>query len=87
MEQIFLRNDGLDFDPAYYRHGDRIGPDIYAVEDEVYIEQRWKRADFEKAEGISFSWAGRSWETGHPVELGDVHLHPDRGRDSAPSLH
>ncbi len=74
MEQIFLRNDGLDFDPAYYRHGDRIGPDIYAVEDEVYIEQRWKRADFEKAEGISFSWAGRSWETGHPVELGDVHF-------------
>jgi len=74
MEQIFLRNDGRDFDPGYYRHGDRIGPNTYAVEDEVYIEQRCKASDFEKGEGISFPWAGRTWETGHPVELGEVHF-------------
>ena len=74
MEQSFLRNGGLNFDPGYYRHGNRIGPDIYAVEDEVYIEQRWKSEDFDRAQGISFSWAGRSYETGHPVELGDFHF-------------
>ena len=74
IEQTFLRNDGRDFDPGYFRHGDRIGPDIYAVEDDVYIEQRWKTADFECGEGISFSWAGRSYETGHPAELGDLHF-------------
>lgn len=74
MEQTFLRNDGLDFDPRYYRHGERIGPGVYAVEDDVYIEQRWKAADFDLAEGISFSWAERSYETGHPAELGDLHF-------------
>ena len=73
MEQTFLRNEGLDFDPFYYRGGDRIGPDTYAVEDEVYIEQRWRQAEFERAERITFSWAGRNYETVHPVELGDCH--------------
>ena len=74
MEQTYLRHEGLDFEPAYYRHGDRIGPGVYAVEDEVYIEQSWKSADFARAERIRFSWAGRSYELAHPVELGDYHF-------------
>lgn len=74
MEQTFLRNEGLDFDPLYYRSGDRIGPDTHAVEDEVYIEQRWKSADFQRAERIPFAWAGRNYETGRPVQLGDLHF-------------
>jgi len=74
MEQTFLRNEGLDFDPLYYRSGDRIGPDTYAVEDQVYIEQSWKKADFDRGERITFKWAGRNFETGHPVELGDFHF-------------
>ena len=74
MEQTFLRYDGSDFEPAYYRQGDRIGPDNYAVEDEVYIEQRWKAADFQQADRICFSWAGRGYEIDHPVELGDLHF-------------
>ncbi len=74
MEQTFLRYEGSDFEPAYYRHGDRIGPDIYAVEDEVYVEQRWKAADFQQRDRVRFSWAGRGYEIDHPVELGDVHF-------------
>lgn len=74
MEQIFLRNEGSDFDPLYYRSGDRIGPDTYAVENEVYIEQRWRTADFQRAERFPFSWAGRNYEIGHPVQLGDLHF-------------
>ena len=74
MEQTFLRFDGSDFEPAYYRHGDRVGPDHYAVEDEVYIEQRWRAADFQQADRIRFSWAGRGFEIDHPAELGDVHF-------------
>ena len=74
MEQTFLRHEGLDFEPGYYRQGDRIGPDMYAVEDEVYIEQLWKSADFARADRIRFSWAGRSYEVDHPVELGDFHF-------------
>ena len=74
MEQTFLRYEGLDFEPHYYRHGDRIGPGVYAVEDEVYIEQRWSTVDFARADRIGFSWAGRSYEVPHPVELGDLHF-------------
>ena len=74
MEQTFLRNEGLDFDPLYYRAGDRVAPDAYAVEDDVYIEQRWRKADFDRAGRIAFSWAGRNYETAHPVELGDCHF-------------
>lgn len=74
MEQTFQRHDGGDFDPEYYRHGDRIGPGVYAAEDEVYIEQRWKTADFARADRIRFTWAGRSYEIPHPVELGDYHF-------------
>ncbi len=74
MEQTFLRNEGLDFDPLYFRSGDRIAVDTYAVEDEAYIEQRWRTADFQRAERIPFAWAGRNYETDHPVELGDFHF-------------
>lgn len=74
MEQAFQRDKGLDFEPDYYRRGDRIGPGVYAVEDDVYIEQLWKPADFARADRIAFSWAGRRYEIGHPVELGDLHF-------------
>ncbi len=74
MEQTFRRFDGLDFDPEYYRHGDRIGPGVYAVEDDAYIEQRWKTADFRKAERLAFAWAGRSYEIARPETLGDLHF-------------
>lgn len=74
MEQAFQRDRGLDFEPDYYRHGDRIGPGVYAAEDDVYIEQLWKPADFARAERFGFEWAGRSYEIGDPVELGDFHF-------------
>ena len=74
MEQTFQRDKGLDFEPDYYRHGDRIGPGVYAVEDDVYIEQLWRPADFARAERFGFAWAGRSYEIGDPVELGDFHF-------------
>lgn len=74
MEHTFQRHQGLDFDPGYYRHGDRLAPGIYAVEDEVYIEQFWKSADFARAPEIRFSWAGRRYAIGHPLELGDFHF-------------
>lgn len=74
MEQAFQRDKGLDFQPDYYRRGERIGPGVYAAEDDVYIEQQWKPADFARAERFGFAWAGRSYEIGDPVELGDFHF-------------
>lgn len=74
MEQTFLRYEGLDFDPHYYRYGDRIGPGIYAVEDVVYIERKWKTADFERAHRMRFVWAGRGYEIPRAEKLGDLHF-------------
>lgn len=74
MEQSFRRDEGLDFDPAYYRSGDRIGPGTYAVEDDVYIEQAWREADFARAQVLRFAWGGCEFEVERPAELGDVHF-------------
>lgn len=74
MEQSFRRDEGLDFDPAYYRSGDRIGPGAYAVEDDVYVEQAWREADFARAQVLRFAWGGREFEVERPAELGDVHF-------------
>ncbi len=74
MEQTFLRDEGEDFAPDYYRHGDRIGPGTYAVEDDVYIEQRWSAADLAASRAVRFSWGGRTYAVPAPPELGDVHF-------------
>ena len=74
MEQTFLRDDGRDFDPGYYRHGDQMAPGVYAVEDDVYIEQSWSARDFGRARTVPFSWAGRSFQVDRPEELGDIHF-------------
>ena len=74
MEQSFRRDEGEDFAPDYYRHGDRIGPGVYAVEDDVYIEQSWTAKAFAAAESVRFSWAGRGYAADVPAELGDVHF-------------
>ena len=74
VEQEFRRSRGESFDPHYYRSGDRLGPGVYAVEDQVYIEQRWKPRDFASATAIAFPWAGQAWEVGRPEALGDIHF-------------
>lgn len=84
MEQTFLRDQGEDFAPDYYRHGDRIGPGAYAVEDEVYIEQRWRPADLVATEAVRFSWGGRTYAVPAPADLGDVHFLSITGGVSSP---
>lgn len=74
MEQTFLRHKGYEFDPAYYRSGDRIGLGAYAVEDSVYIEQSWTPASFARASVLPFAWAGRRFVADRPPALGDVHF-------------
>ena len=72
MEQTFRRVEGNDFEPHYYRRGDRIAPNVYAVEDDVYIEQRWTKGELGRAGRVRFGWAGRRYSVPVPVELGDV---------------
>ncbi len=74
MDALFNRNEGRDFDPWYYQHGEEVGRGVFRVEDTCYVELAWRLADFERARWITFGWDDRSWRVPRPQELGDVHF-------------
>jgi hypothetical protein len=72
-DELFNRQEGLEFDPWYYQKGEDLGGGAYAVEGTHYIEQTWRERDFDGARHIEFSWAGSKYRIPRPGELGDVH--------------
>jgi hypothetical protein len=73
MDQLFNRNEGLDFDPWYYQQGDDLTGGVFRVERSWYLEQAWQVEDFEAASFVAFDWRGASYRIPRPEELGDVH--------------
>jgi hypothetical protein len=73
-DELFKRQDGLDFDPWYYQKGDREESGAYVVEGNRYLEQTWRARDFERSESLEFSWRGTTYRIPRPAELGDVHF-------------
>ena len=73
MEEAFHRYQGEDFDPFYYQHGVEIGPGLYQVEYDFFLEQQWDEEAFQSAPGIEFSWHGVRYRIPRPGRLGDVH--------------
>lgn len=78
MEETYRRGQEETFDPWYFEHGLPLAPGIFRVEYDVYIEQSWSQADFDRAraadEPIEFEWDGRRWAIPAPESLGDVHF-------------
>ena len=74
QEQTYLRGKDLDFDPWYFQSGIPLAPGVYRVEYDIYIEQRWKEADFLGLDTLEFDWDGKRWSIPRPDELGDVHF-------------
>lgn len=74
LDQSYRRSEGLDWDPWYFQWGDPIGGGMYAVEDQVYMEQEWTAEDFSAAGELSFGWQGVRYRIPRPTELGDVHF-------------
>lgn len=74
MDQTFQRDHERDFDLEYYRSGERIGPGVYNVEGDVYVEQTWRPDDLARADELRFAWAGREFSVEPPSVLGDVHF-------------
>ena len=83
MEQAHRRSEGLDFDPWYFQSGVSIAPGVYRVEDDIYIEQRWRWNQFRTRERLEFDWDGQRWAILRPAELGDVHYVWVRGPDTS----
>lgn len=74
MDETFKRDEGLDFDPWYWEHGDPIAPGVYRVEESYYLEQTWREADFSPRASLDFEWRGAAYRIPKPAELGDVHF-------------
>jgi hypothetical protein len=73
-DELFNRQEGLEFDPWYYQKGERDDSGAYVVEGNHYIEQTWRAADFDRAERVEFTWRGATYRIPKPAELGDVHF-------------
>lgn len=80
-DELFNRQEGLEFDPWFYQKGEDLGGGVYAVEGLHYLEQTWRARDFEEAEHVVFSWRGATYRITRPAELGDVHFVLVRGAD------
>lgn len=80
-DELFKRQEGLDFDPWYYQRGEDLGGSVYAVEGQHLLEQMWLQKDFERARTIDFGWRGASYRIERPQELGDVHFVWIQGAD------
>ena len=81
MEQEFRRERGLAFDPAYYRRGLQIGPNVFEIEDRVFIERSWGAEHFGRSEAIIFAWGGRRYEVPPPPHAAAGPL-PDSPHDA-----
>ena len=73
-DQTFNREEGLDFDPWYWQHGDDLGGGVYQVEREFYVEQVWSEEAFDAADALELTWRGARWRVPKPERLGDVHF-------------
>lgn len=74
-DQTFKRDDGLDFDPWYFQHGHVVAPGTFKVENNYYVEQAWRQADFDAAgDHLELIWQDETYRVPRPRELGDVHF-------------
>lgn len=73
MEEAFHRARGEEFDPYYYQSGLEVAPGLYQVEYDFFLEQTWRREDFQVATHIHFAWHGREYTVPCPEALGDIH--------------
>ena len=73
MDETFKRDQGDDFDPWYFQHGDQPVPGVFQVERNYYVEQEWRPEEFEAVEELLFEWGGARWRVPRPAELGDIH--------------
>jgi hypothetical protein len=80
-DELYNRQEGLEFDPWYYQRGESLGGGVFVVEGRSYLEISQDAHAFEAAEGIDFAWRGRTYRARRPEELGDVHFARVLGED------
>jgi hypothetical protein len=73
-DEVFKRDQGLDFDPWYYQQGEAVAPGMFRIENSWYIEQTWTSDAFERATHLDFEWQEVALRVPRPEVLGDVHF-------------
>ena len=64
-DQNFARRDGESFDPGFYLDGERLAPEVYHVEGDVFIDRRVANLRHE----VEFEWQGRTYRVTPPPDM------------------
>jgi predicted Zn-dependent protease with MMP-like domain len=68
-EENFKRHDGNHFDPFFYRSGEPVLQNSFAIEEDVFIERAWRR---QPPRAIDVEWEGRFYHVHPPQDPGDI---------------
>jgi hypothetical protein len=68
-EENFKRHEGQAFDPAYYRSGEVVAPDVYKVDDDMFIERRGGRGG-----AVEIVWHGHRYRVPVPAAAREASL-------------
>lgn len=66
-DENFKRLEGEPFDPDFYRAGEPVGPRLWRIEREWFLEVDWPGG-----EPIDFAFEGGRWRAARPAVVGDV---------------
>jgi predicted Zn-dependent protease with MMP-like domain len=73
-DQNFARREGQPFDPFFFQRGERIAPDTFRVDEDVFIERVVDRRSVGPGTEFALEWHGRAVRIAPPPELADVHF-------------
>ncbi len=64
-EANFARLAGEEFDPLFYLGAERVGPGLYRVDDDWFVDRQFSSVP----ESIDFDWAGSTWRVAVPAGI------------------
>ncbi len=74
MDEAFKRQQGLEFDPWFFQHGEPMGRGVYVVEDMVFLEEEWDPARPHHGGEVTVRWQGLDYAVPAPDNPGDLHF-------------
>jgi hypothetical protein len=74
MDEAFKRQQGEDFDPWFFQHGEPMGRGVYVVEDMVFLEREWTPGELPPGGEIPVRWQGVEYRVPVPEEEADLHF-------------
>jgi len=86
-EANYARHDGEPFPPLFFLDGERLAPDVFKVEDDVFLDVQLDAKAWRLAAGTerTFTWHGRAWRVALPSHLPDVLFLSVEGVEPAPA--